>query len=128
MADHDVHFFPQENAKDKQLAEVQSSQTPGKLAQTRSVFENTPEQSQPSITADKFFPPPKPPRVAAIAEANIDHCETVNLNDVNIHEITFNFDFGQFDQELEQDRGSMFVSYEEKCKQVWLFFFLPFTS
>ena len=78
MADHDVHFFPQENAKDKRLAELQSSQTPGKLAQTRSMFENTPEQSQPSITADKFFPPPKPPRVAAIAEANIEHCQAVD--------------------------------------------------
>lgn len=78
MADHDVHFFSQENAKDKRLAELQSSQTPGKLAQTRSVFEVTPEQSKPSITADKFFPPPKPPRVAAKAEANIEYCQAVD--------------------------------------------------
>lgn len=71
-------FFSQENAKDKRLAELQSSQTPGKLAQTRSVFENTPEQSKPSITEDKFCPPPKPPRVAAIAEVNMEHCQAVD--------------------------------------------------
>lgn len=40
--------------------------------------------------------------------------------------MTFTFDFGQFDEELEKDRESMFkLSYEEKCKQVgadFLFF------
>ena len=52
-------------------------------------------------------------------ECQFDPNETVNLNDVNIHEMTFTFDFGQFDQELEKDRESMFkLSYEEKCKQV----------
>lgn len=52
-------------------------------------------------------------------ECQFDPNETVNLNDVNIHEITFSFDFGQFDQELEKDKESMFkMSYEEKCKQV----------
>ena len=56
-------------------------------------------------------------------ECQFDPNETVNLNDVNIHEMTFTFDFGQFDQELEKDRESMFkLSYEEKCKQVWTFF------
>lgn len=57
-------------------------------------------------------------------ECQFDPNETVNLNDVNIHEITFTFDFGQFDQELEKDRESMFkLSYEEKCKQVGGFIF-----
>ncbi|XP_078365019.1 uncharacterized protein LOC144649406 [Oculina patagonica] len=52
-------------------------------------------------------------------ECQFDPNETVNLNDVNIHEITFSFDFGQFDQELEKERDSMFkMSYEEKCKQL----------
>ena len=54
---------------------------------------------------------------------HVDLNETVNLNDVNIHEITFSFDFGQFDQQLEKERDSMFVSYEEKCKQVSFFNF-----
>ena len=55
-------------------------------------------------------------------ECQFDPNETVNLNDVNIHEMTFTFDFGQFDQELEKDRASMFkLSYEEKCKQVGRF-------
>jgi len=52
-------------------------------------------------------------------DCQFDPNETINLNDVNIHEMTFTFDFGQFDQELEKDRDSMFkLSYEEKCKQL----------
>lgn len=51
-------------------------------------------------------------------ECHFDPNETVNLNDVNIHEMTFTFDFGQFDQ-LEKESESIFkMSYEEKCKQV----------
>ena len=71
---------------------------------------------------DFEFKVPKQPVAPARDNCHFNLNETVNLNDVNIHEITFNFDFGQFDQELEQDRGSMFVSYEEKCKQVWLYY------
>ena len=63
------------------------------------------------------FKVPKRPAPAR-DNCHVDLNETVNLNDVNIHEITFNFDFGQFDQQLEKEKESMFVSYEEKCKQV----------
>lgn len=61
----------------------------------------------------------KVPRRPTVKECQFDPNETVNLNDVNINEITFSFDFDQFDQELEKERKSMFkMSYEEKCKQV----------
>ena len=61
----------------------------------------------------------KVPRRPTVKECQFDPNETVNLNDVNIHEMTFSFDFDQFDQELEKERKSMFkMSYEEKCKQV----------
>ena len=60
-------------------------------------------------------------------ESHFDPNETINLNDVNIHEMTFTFDFGQFD-ELEKEREGIFqMSYEEKCKQVqWLNLFFLF--
>ena len=52
-------------------------------------------------------------------ESMFDLNETVNLNDVNIHEITFNFDFSKFDQELQENReDGLKMSYQEKCKQV----------
>ena len=71
-----------------------------------------------------FKVPMKP--APARENCHFDLNETVNLNDVNIHEMTFTFDFGQFEQELEKERESMFVSYEEKCKQVHcLLFFRP---
>ena len=70
------------------------------------------------------FKVPKQP--AARDNCHFDLNETVNLNDVNIHEMTFNFDFSQFDQELEKEKDSIFVSYEEKCKQVCMFCQLPF--
>ena len=44
--------------------------------------------------------------------------ETINLNDVNIHEITFNFDFSKFDEEFSDDKEQFKMSYEERCKKV----------
>lgn len=72
----------------------------------------------------------KVPRKPTKEHCHFDPNETVNLNDVNIHEMTFSFDFGQFDQELEKEREeSMFkLSYEEKCKQVGLIFHFVFSS
>lgn len=83
----------------------------------------TSRKTKESTKRDDFaFKVPRRPT----RECQFDPNETVNLNDVNIHEMTFTFDFGQFDQELEKDRESMFkLSYEEKCKQVgadFLFF------
>ena len=50
-------------------------------------------------------------------ETVFDLNETVNLNDVNIHEITFNIDFSKFDNVLQQERESMFkTSFEDRCK------------
>ena len=75
---------------------------------------------EPTKKDDLAFKVPRRPT----RECQFDPNETVNLNDVNIHEMTFTFDFGQFDQELEKDRDSMFkLSYEENCKQVGRFFF-----
>ena len=88
------------------------------------VEKKTPSSSRKTRESTKkddfaFKVPRKPTK-----ECQFDPNETVNLNDVNIHEITFSFDFGQFDQELEKDRDSMFkMSYEEKCKQVGSLFF-----
>lgn len=75
-------------------------------------------KTRQSTKKEEFgFKVPKRPAPAR-DNCHVDLNETVNLNDVNIHEITFNFDFGQFDQQLEKEKESMFVSYEEKCKQV----------
>ena len=50
-------------------------------------------------------------------ETMVDLDETVNLNDVNIHEITFNIDFSKFDKALQQEKDSMFkTSFEERYK------------
>ena len=80
----------------------------------------TSRKTKESTKKDDFaFKVPRRPT----RECQFDPNETINLNDVNIHEMTFTFDFGQFDQELEKDRESMFkLSYEEKCKQVGRFF------
>jgi len=74
-------------------------------------------KTRESTKKEEFaFKVPKQP--AARDNCHFDLNETVNLNDVNIHEMTFNFDFSQFDQELEKEKDSIFVSYEEKCKQL----------
>lgn len=83
------------------------------------VMESKPPTSRKARESTKkddfaFKVPRRPTR-----ECQFDPNETLNLNDVNIHEMTFTFDFGQFDEELEKDRESMFkLSYEEKCKQL----------
>ncbi|EDO46005.1 predicted protein [Nematostella vectensis] len=44
--------------------------------------------------------------------------ETVNLNDVNIHEMTFTFDFSNFDK-IEEERETKFQkSFNEKCQEL----------
>lgn len=74
---------------------------------------------EPTRKEEFEFKVPKKPAVIR-DNCHVDLNETLNLNDVNIHEITFSFDFGQFDQQMEKDKETMFVSYEEKCKQVCL--------
>ena len=86
----------------------------------------TSRKTRESTKKDDFaFKVPRRPT----RECQFDPNETINLNDVNIHEMTFTFDFGQFDQELEKGRESMFkLSYEEKCKQVGIDFLLFFQT
>lgn len=73
---------------------------------------------QPPKKNELEFEIPKNSTAAARDICPVDLDETVDLNDVNIHEMTFSFDFNQFDQQLEEQKDTMFVSYEEKCKQV----------
>ena len=91
------------------------------------IIETAHKERKPSNSSKKTREPTRKEefgfKVPKNPAANRDNChvdlnETLNLNDVNIHEITFSFDFGQFDQQMEKDKETMFVSYEEKCKQV----------
>ncbi|XP_068722364.1 anillin-like isoform X2 [Montipora capricornis] len=75
------------------------------------------KERQPKKKEDFEFRVPKRP-TSARDMCPVDLDETVNLNEVNIHEMTFSFDFNQFDQQLEEQKDTLFVSYEEKCKQL----------
>ena len=77
----------------------------------------TSKKTRESKKEDFSFKVPDRP----INEGHFDPNETVNLNDVNIHDITFSFDFGKFDQEMEKERESMFkMTYEENFMQVMI--------
>ena len=103
-----------EKISDSSIEAVSTERNPSKSSR----------KTRQSTKKEEFgFKVPKRPAPAR-DNCHVDLNETVNLNDVNIHEITFNFDFGQFDQQLEKEKESMFVSYEEKCKQVCCLFVL----
>ena len=103
-----------EKISDGSIEDVSTERKPSKSSR----------KTRQSTKNEEFgFKVPKRPAPAARDNCHVvDLNETVNLNDVNIHEITFSFDFGQFDQHLEKEKESMFVSYEEKCKQVCYLF------
>ena len=105
--------------KKENLAEKASSDVIPAVAMESKPSTSSKKTRESTKKDDFAFKVPRGPT----KECQFDPNETVNLNDVNIHEMTFTFDFGQFDHELEKDRDSMFkLSYEEKCKQVGVFF------
>ena len=74
---------------------------------------------EPRNAEPEFKLPEMPvgPSHSNLDDTMMDLNETVNLNDVDIHEITFNIDFSKFDKALKQEKENMFkTSFEDQCK------------
>lgn len=106
------------NENEKCLLKETDKRTEGAAASKKKSCTSSNKDRQPLKKNELEFEIPKNSTAAAREICPVDLDETVDLNDVNIHEMTFSFDFNQFDQQLEEQKDTMFVSYEEKCKQV----------
>jgi len=106
------------NENEKCLLKETDKRTEGAAASKKKSCTSSNKDRQPPKKNELEFEIPKNSTAAAREICSVDLDETVDLNDVNIHEMTFSFDFNQFDQQLEEQKDTMFVSYEEKCKQL----------
>lgn len=96
------------------LADQDSKQEVASVVWEKQAQSSSKKQKKSTKKEEFAFKVPRRPA----KESHFDPNETINLNDVDIHEMTFTFDFGQFD-ELEKERESIFkMSYEEKYKQL----------
>lgn len=106
------------NENEKCLRKETDKATDGVAAPKKTLCTSSNKDRQPPKKNELEFEISKNRTAAAREICPVDLDETIDLNDVNIHEMTFSFDFNQFDQQLEEQKDTMFVSYEEKCKQV----------